>query len=148
MPVVRSLIVSALCLLTLQVPWAGDATALIADGEARLKAGEVDAAIEVLRQAVATDGASSLAHTRLGGALLLKQAYGPAIDEFRTAIGLSGDNADAFIGMAVAYLHSGDYPLARASLEEAKRVDPAKQAKVDELITYIDQRETAVGGAH
>jgi hypothetical protein len=42
--------------------------------------------------------------------------------------------------MAVAYLHTARYPLARAALEEAKRIDPAKQAKVDELIAWIDQR--------
>jgi Tfp pilus assembly protein PilF len=60
---------------------------------------------------------------------------------------LDGANADAFVGMAMAYLHGGDYALARAALEEAKRIDPAKQAKVDEVIAYINQRE-AGGGAH
>jgi tetratricopeptide (TPR) repeat protein len=72
--------------------------------------------------------------------LLLKQEYKAAIEEFRIAIKLDASNADAFVGMAVAYLHDGDYPLARASLEEAKRLDPGRQAKLDELIAYIDQR--------
>jgi len=90
---------------------------------------------------------SSLAQTRIGGALLLKQDYGLAIESFRQAILLDGANADAFVGMAMAYLHGGDYALARAALEEAKRIDPAKQAKVDEVIAYINQRE-AGGGAH
>jgi Tfp pilus assembly protein PilF len=113
-----------------------------------MKTGQIDAAIETLRQAVATDPGSSLAHTRLGGALLLKQENAEAIETFRKAIMLNGDNADAFVGMAIAYLHSGDYALARASLEEAKRIDPAKAPKVDELIAHIDRRESGDGGTH
>ena len=58
---------------------------------------------------------------------------------------LDASNADAFVGMAVAYLHGRDYPLARASLEEAKRLDPGRQAKLDALIAYIDQRAGAGG---
>jgi Flp pilus assembly protein TadD len=93
------------------------------------------------------DPASSRAQTRLGGALLLKQQNAAAIDAFRAAITLSANNADAFIGMAIAYLHSGDDALARAALEEAKRIDPTRAAKIDELIASIDQRAMS-GGAH
>ena len=127
---------------------AADAPGLVLQGESQMKTGQIDAAIETLRQAVATDPGSSLAHTRLGGALLLKQENAEAIETFRKAIMLDGDNADAFVGMAIAYLHSGDYALARASLEEAKRIDPAKAPKVDELIAYIDRRESGEGGTH
>lgn len=127
---------------------AADAPGLVVQGESQLKTGQIDAAIETLRQAVATDPGSSLAHTRLGGALLLKQDYQPAIETFRKAIMLDGDNADAFVGMAIAYLHSGDYALARASLQEAKRIDPTKARKVDELIVYIDRRESGGDGKH
>jgi cytochrome c-type biogenesis protein CcmH/NrfG len=125
---------------------AGDVDALIAAGESKLKSGEIDAAIVDLRQAVAVDPASSRAQTRLGGALLLKQQNAAAIDAFRAAITLSANNADAFIGMAIAYLHSGDDALARAALEEAKRIDPTRAAKIDELIASIDQRAMSGGG--
>ena len=124
-----------------------DATGLIAEGESLMRDGRVDEAVSVLEQAVARDPTSSLAFTRLGGAQLLRQEHNAAILSFRKAIMLDGNNADAFVGMAMAYLHSGDYALTRAALEEAKRIDPAKQAKVDEVIGYIDRRE-AGGGAH
>ena len=124
---------------------AGDADALIAAGESKLKRGEIDAAIIDLRQAVAVDPASSRAQTRLGGALLLKQQNAAAIDAFRAAITLSANNADAFIGMAIAYLHGGDDALARAALEEAKRIDPARGARIDEPIASIDQRAMSAG---
>lgn len=146
MPLARILIAAVLVLITASPPWAGDAAALIAAGEAKLKAGQIAAALTDFREAVTVDTSSSLAQTRLGGALLLHQEYGQAIDAFRAAISLSANNADAFIGMAIAYLHGGDYALARASLEEAKRIDPVKQARIDALIAAIDQR--AGGGAH
>lgn len=130
-----------LILLFVGTARAEDVAALINQGESRLKSGETDAGLALFRQAAEQDPKSSLARTRVGGALLLKQEYGTAIESFRQAIRLDGSNADAFIGMAMAYLHSGDYALARAALEEAKRIDPAKQVKVDEVIGYIDRRE-------
>ena len=140
------LVAGFLSLLAAGPVLAGDAAASIQAGEAKLKAGEIDAGLSLFREAVQADPGSALAHTRLGGALLLKQEYKASIEEFRVAIKLDASNADAFVGMAVAYLHGGDYALARASLEEAKRLDPTKQAKIDELIAYIDQR-TSGGNA-
>jgi Flp pilus assembly protein TadD len=77
--------------------------------------------------------------------LLLKQQNAEAIDAFRAAITLSANNADAFIGMAITFLDGGDDALARAVLEEAKRIDPARAARIDELIASIDQRAMSAG---
>jgi len=119
---------------------ARDAGALIDKGEAQLAAGEIDAAVRTLERAVEADPKSSLAYTRLGGAKLMKQEYGEALESFKQAITIDGNNANAFVGMAVAYLHSGRYSLARAALEEAKRIDPAKRIEADKLIAWIDSR--------
>lgn len=124
---------------------AQDVTALLDQAQAKLNSGEVDAGLDLFRQAAEQDPKSSLIQTRIGGALLLKQEYKPAVEAFRQAIMLDGTNANAFIGMAMAHLHSGEYSLARATLEEAKRIDPAKQEKIDEVLGYIDRREA--GGA-
>ena len=125
---------------------ASEAGALVEKGEAQLKAGEIDAAVSTLQEAVAADPKSSLAYTRLGGAQVMKQDYDAGLVSFKQAIALDAGNASAFVGMAVAYLHSGRYPLARAALEEAKRIDPSKQVEVDKLIAWIDRR--ASGGLH
>ena len=60
------------------------------------------------------------------------------------------NNADAFVGMAVAYLHSGDYALARAALEEARRLAPEKGAQIDQVLAYLDRRsgEAIAPAAH
>jgi Tfp pilus assembly protein PilF len=122
---------------------AADAEALIRQGETELQAGRFDAATRTLRQAVAADPKSSLAYTRLGGAQLMSQDYSAALDSFKQAITQDGKNGAAFIGMAVAYLHQGNDALARAALEEAKRVDPSKQEEVDKVISSLDQRAGA-----
>jgi tetratricopeptide (TPR) repeat protein len=126
---------------------AGDAAALIRDGQARLDAGDFDAGLALFRQAAEADPDSSLAYTRIGGALLIKQDNKGAIDAFRSAIAKDPEKADAFVGMALAYLHGGDYALARAALAEAKRIDPAKAPKLDRLIAWIDARDATALGA-
>jgi tetratricopeptide (TPR) repeat protein len=118
--------------------------ALVAAGEAQLAEGKADEAVVTLERAVAADPKSTLARTRLGGARLMRQEYGAAIQDFRSALAADPNNADAFVGMAVAYLHSGDYALARAALGEARRLAPAKGPEIDEVLGYLDRREEGV----
>jgi hypothetical protein len=65
-----------------------------------------------------------------------------SIQSFQRAISLDANNADAFVGMAMAYLHGGRYGQARSALVEAKRIAPDKGPKIDEVIAWIDQRPT------
>jgi Tfp pilus assembly protein PilF len=133
--------------VTAAQPPAPDAQALIAVGEAQLAEGKAAAAIVTLEQAVAADPKSSLAYLRLGGARLMRQENTAAIADFRNAVGADPNNADAFVGMAVAYLHSGDYALARAALGEAKRLAPAKGPEIDKVLSNLDAREGAAAPA-
>jgi len=136
----RVLSAVALALCIAMPVFATEADALIRQGEAKLKEGKIPEALETLQQAVQANPRSSLAYTRLGGAQILSQDYAAGIDSFKQAIGLDANNADAFVGMAIAYIHGTRYPLARAALEQAKSIDPAKQEDVDELIAWIDKR--------
>jgi len=152
-PVALAAVLAAALSIPLQVH-AADATqpqsapevkSLIAASEAQLAEGKVDEAIATLSNAVAADPKSSQAYTRLGGARLVKQEFSAAIGDFRNALAADPNNADAFIGMALAYLHSADYALARAALGEARRLAPDKAPKIDEVLTYMDQREGNAG---
>ncbi|MGB5831564.1 MAG: tetratricopeptide repeat protein [Thiohalocapsa sp.] len=118
-------------------------TDLISQGEQQLKENDIDGAIATLTTAVDQEPDSSLAHTRLAGAYLLGQRHGEAIDQFQQAISLDTNNAAAFIGMGIAYLHSGQFGAAKAALGGAKRLDPGKTEQIDELIARIDQRGAA-----
>ena len=121
--------------------WAGPA---LEAGERASQAGNLDEALAAYRQAVADEPGSALAHTRLGGILLLKQQYAGAIGSFKTAIGLDSDNADAFIGLGIAFLHQGEYGLARAALAEALQRKPSRKQEIDQVLVWLDARE---GGA-
>jgi Flp pilus assembly protein TadD len=96
--------------------------------------------LAVLREAVAAAPKSSPAYQRLGGAQLMSQDYAGSVDSFQRAISLDPTNAAAFVGMGMAYLHTGRFGQARAAMVEAKRLDPSKQDKLDEVIAWIDQR--------
>jgi tetratricopeptide (TPR) repeat protein len=127
--------------------WAGaDASDLIRDGQALAEEGKLDDALAKLQQAVELDPNSALAHTRLGGIQVLKQDYALSIQSFQQAIMLDQANADAFVGMAVAYLHLGQYELAREALREAQRLDPSKQTEIEKVLTWLEQRSPA--GTH
>ena len=113
---------------------------LLQRGEALLNDGKLPEAVAVLREAVAAEPQSSRAFQRLGGAQLMSQDYAGSVESFQRAISLDATNAAAFVGMGMAYLHSGRFGQARAAMVEAKRLDPSKQAKLDEVIAWIDQR--------
>ncbi|MET0028585.1 MAG: tetratricopeptide repeat protein [Candidatus Thiodiazotropha sp.] len=115
---------------------------LIAQAVAASEKGELKQARSLLLEAVAQSPDSSLAYTRLGGVQLLQQEYGPGIESFQQAIMLDKGNADAFIGLSLAYLHQGRHALAREALKEASKLGTAKQQEIDKVLVWLDQRDT------
>jgi len=121
--------------------WAASpADDLLEQAQRELDGARLDRAESLFRQAIEVDPASSLAHTRLGGIALMRQEYDAGIESFKQAIMIDGRNAGAFIGMAIAYLHTGDDELARAALGEAERADASKRQEIDKLLALLDQR--------
>ena len=118
-------------------------------GERLAAAGDLGGALAASREAVEQEPTSAVAQTRLGGLQLLTQHYSDAIRSFKTAIGLDAANADAFVGLGMSYLHLGQYDLARAALTEARARKPEKTQQIDEVIAWIDARESgAAKGSH
>jgi tetratricopeptide (TPR) repeat protein len=113
---------------------------LIKQAEEKASEGHYADANALLQQALTENPDSSLAYTRLGGVQLLQQHYREGITSFQQAISYDQANAQAFIGMAIGYLHLGQYNLARAALSEAERLDPDKKTQIDKLLTWLDQR--------
>jgi tetratricopeptide (TPR) repeat protein len=127
----------------LVLPLAAATQDLMQQGQRQLDAGELEQAELTFNEVVAQNPDSALGYTRLGGVQLLRQDYRAAIDSFQRAIALDQSNADAFVGMALAYLHMGQYGLARASLQEAQRIAPAKRDEIEKVLAWIDQRSAA-----
>lgn len=109
-------------------------------GQRKSQAGDLEGALAAYRRAVADEPRSAVAHTRLGGILLLRQQYKDSIAEFKTAIGLDRSNSDAFVGLGMAYLHTGRYPLARAAFEEARQLKPSRKQQIDQVLAWLDSR--------
>jgi Flp pilus assembly protein TadD len=145
----RRIIFLSLCLLA-PFAFADDngTETLLQQGYAQTEAGNLEQAEKTLQQAVSQAPDSSLAYTRLGGVRVLRQNYTAGIKDFQQAIMLDRNNATAFVGMAVAYLHMTQQSLARAALQEAMRLDPAKKPEIDKLLAWLDQRSQTSTGTH
>lgn len=118
--------------------WAVDAAnsadaALIAQGNKQWADGRLDDARKSFEQAVAANPRSTEAHMLLGGLLLSGRSYAGAIQTYQRAISFDANNARAWIGLGMAYLHVGQRELSRAAFDEAVRVDPRRKAQLTRL---------------
>ncbi len=118
----------------------GEAQRSIETGNRYWEAGDLDRAEASYRRAIEQEPGSVDAHMKLAGLYIARQRYKAGVETFQQAIGLNPENANAFIGMAIGYLHMGDHQLAYAALEEALRVDPAKHDRVEPLMRQIEAR--------
>ncbi len=75
---------------------------------------------------------------RLAGLLLSRNNYSASTKEYQRLIGLDPKNAKAWIGLGIAYLHSGDKSMTRAAWEEAMRLEPARQQQLAPLLARLD----------
>ena len=125
-----------------------DTDNLIKQGYEQAAAGDLDQALATLQLAVNEDPNSSLARTRLGGVRILRQEYSASVKDFQQAIMLDKKNANAFIGMSMAYLHMGQYNKARAALNEAATIDPAKRPEIDKVLAGINERNVNTNVVH
>ncbi len=129
--------------------WASNGlNSLIQEGQDLANQGKMDEAFAKLTTAVEQYPESSLAHTRLGGVRVLRQEYSLSIKDFQQAIMLDQKNSNAFVGLAVAYLHLGQFAHAKGALKEAEKLDPAKKEEITKLLTWIDKRSTGATGVH
>jgi Flp pilus assembly protein TadD len=124
----------------------GVASAGLEEADRLAQQGQIDQALALYRELSARQPEAATVHARVAGMLLLKQEYAAAVPRFQTAIGLGPEkNAEAFIGLGVAYLHLGRYGPARAALTEARRLKPESAADIDQLLAWLDRRSSDPG---
>jgi Flp pilus assembly protein TadD len=142
----RRLIVLLICLLAITLSWANIALAqteaAIAQGQEKAAAGDIKGALEVYLEMTRSHPDSYEAHALLGGMQLLDQHYSDAVKSFQRAVSLGDAGARSFVGMGMAYLHMGQYGPARAAFVEAKSRGVSADSDVDQIIAWIDERET------
>lgn len=121
-------------------PVVAEPSGTFTEGDRLAAAGDLVAAQDYYQQQVQADPTSAEALARLAGMQLLNAHYSDAIRNFQASLTIQGDNPKPFIGMGMAYLHIGDYDLARAALIEAKQRHAANAADIDALVAWIDRR--------
>ena len=119
---------------------AASSSDLIVEAEKYWTTGQLGPAQSAFEAAVAAQPEALTPRLRLAGFQLANQQTSASIDNYRKIISQAPNNSTAWIGLGLAYLHSGQPELARAALAEAVRVDPSRQEKIAPLIAKLDAR--------
>lgn len=112
----------------------------INQGDKELSTGQLDAALSSFQKAAAIQSDTELIQQKLANVYLLKGEYANSIKYFHNTLGFNAKSSKAFIGLSLAYLHTGQYALAKAALEEARPYSEKKQ-DIDKLIDWIKSRQ-------
>jgi len=117
-----------------------DAKSDLKEGDKVYAEGNIDGALIHFEKAVKQNPASGEAWFKLARTQMLNNQHSDSVKSYQKAIMLDQDNVLAFIGMAISYMHIGQYNHAKASLSEAGRLDPSKKAEVDKVLVQIDRK--------
>ncbi|MBI4984421.1 MAG: tetratricopeptide repeat protein [Rhodocyclales bacterium] len=112
--------------------WAAD-DVFLAQGNKQWEAGKLADARKSFELAVAADPRSADAHMKLGGLLLASSDHAAAIRTYQRTISLDANNAKAWMGLGLAYLHTGQRELSQAAFDEAIRIEPSRKAQLARL---------------
>lgn len=126
--------------LTLAEPTATDLMKdLMKKGDKQWEANQLDAAMESYLAAEKADPGSVELLMKKAGLQMMTLHYSDAVETYQKAIGLDPQNAKAFIGMGVSYLHNGAMVLAKAAFEEAIKIEPARKAQLEPALVNIEE---------
>jgi Tfp pilus assembly protein PilF len=115
------------------------AESLLASGTRLLEQGKLEPAQKAYEAAVKADPRSVDAKMKLAGVYIAQNNFTAATRTYQQVIGLDPTNAKAFIGLGIAYLHSGDKALTRAALEEALRLEPQRKVQLAPILSQLDE---------
>jgi tetratricopeptide (TPR) repeat protein len=108
-------------------------------GDEQWAANQTDQAMESFLAAEKADPGSVEVLMKKAGLQMTTLHYSDAIETYQKAIGLNRDNAKAFIGMGICYLHSGGNTLAKAAFEEAIKIEPERKAQLEPALAKIEE---------
>ena len=98
-----------------------------------LNAGQTDAAIESLEQAIRLHPDFAMAHNNLGVALMQKSQFHQAIEHFFRALELRNDYYEAYNNLGAAFLQTGLPELAAAQLRRSLKINPTQPETLNNL---------------
>lgn len=138
------LLLGVLLSLSVSTLMASTSDDLLQQADTAWAAGELETAEQNFKEAVASAG-NGEAELRLGGFYVSQNRLDEAVTSFQSALtkGLPTpkQQSRAFIGMGIAYLHSGKSSLARAAFDEAATIDPSRAEEIEKLLAEMDKRD-------
>jgi len=137
-----SIIVVALLLgqSTVQAASNPELAVVIEQGDNALAAGQLDTALASFQKAAEIKPDTEQVQHKLASVYLLKGEYANSIQYFHKTLGFNAKNSKAFIGLSLAYLHTGQYALAKAALDEAKLYSD-KTEDIDKILDWIKSKQ-------
>lgn len=139
----RNLMVASAAVLSAFALWSAQAAMrvdLVAQGDKQWAAGQLEQAQASFERAVQADPTSLTAHMKLAGLHLSRQDFKASIPVYQNAIGLDANNDKAWLGLAFAYLHTGQDALAGAAFDSAIRINPANRDKLAPVLEKLQTR--------
>lgn len=112
----------------------------VKEGDKLYADGNIKGALGYYEKAVEQNSASAELWFKLARTQMLDNHHSASVKSYQKSIALDQGNALAFVGMAIAYMHIGQYNHAKASLTEASRIDPSKKQEVDKVLLQIDRK--------
>lgn len=131
---------AALSVLALWSAQAAMRVDLVAQGDQQWAAGQLDQAQASFERAVRSEPKSLKAHMKLAGLQLSRQDFKASIPTYQAAIGLDANNDKAWLGIAFAYLHTGQDALAAAAFDSAIRINPSNRDKLAPVLDKLGAR--------
>jgi len=116
------------------------ATTAIQQGNRQWEAGKLEQAQKSFEDAIKADPKSIDARMKLAGIQVTRLSYSGAIMTYRDVLAIDPNNAKAWMGMGMCYMHTGAREMARASFEEALRAEPARKAQIDPILAQLDEK--------
>jgi Tfp pilus assembly protein PilF len=130
---------TSLCVGPVAAAGPSGAAQLIAKGDQLATQGKLADAQKSYETALKADPRSVDAYMKVAGVQIAQNDFGAAIKTYKDVIGLDPNNAKAFIGLGIAYLHSGDKSLTKAALEEALRLEPKRKEQLGPIMAMLDE---------
>ncbi|OIP14495.1 MAG: hypothetical protein AUK51_16860 [Comamonadaceae bacterium CG2_30_59_20] len=137
--VASAALLSALALWSAQAAMRIDRN-LLAQGDQQWATGQLDQAQTTFEQAIRAEPKSLKAHMKLAGLQLSRQDFTASIPTYQAAIGLDANHDKAWLGIAFAYLHTGQDALAGAAFDAAIRINPANRDKLAPVLDKLNVR--------
>jgi len=125
---------------------AADIVPLLQQASEAWAANDLPLAESRFREAAQQQPDSSAAYAGLAKVLMLQNRNDDAIEAYQSAIMVSPEDAKLFLGIAVAFLHGGEYGAANAMVAQALVLDPELKG-AQNLALYIDRKQAQLAEA-